>query len=117
MMEFLNDTDDPVGNMVPITLTLDGCELDNRVKMPAAPTSPNVSVAFPGSGLPANYIFTDGTTGAAANPPKLYYVDNSGPSMEETQWGAEINDTSIQKLYFNREYVIILSTHVGAPKS
>ena len=116
-MEFLSATGDSVGNMVPITLTLDGCELDNRVKMPAAPTSPNPAVAFPGSGLPANYIFVDDVTGAAANPPKLCYVDNSGPSMEETQWGAEIPDSSVQKLYLNREYVIILSTYVGAPKS
>lgn len=117
MMEFLSATGDSVGNMVPITLTLDGYELDNRVKMPAAPTSPNPAVAFPGSGLPANYIFVDDVTGAAANPPKLCYVDNSGPSMEETQWGAEIPDSSVQKLYLNREYVIILSTYVGAPKS
>ena len=117
MMEFLNDTDESVGNKVPITLTRDSCQTIAKVNMPAAPTSPNPAVAFPGSGLPANYIFINGTSGAAANPPKLYYTNNSGPSQTETQWGTKIDDTNIRKLYINGEYVIVLSTYVGAPKS
>lgn len=116
MMEFLNDTEESIGNMVPITLTRDSCQAITKVNMPAAPTSPNLAVAFPGSGLPANYIFVNGTTGDAANPPKLYYTNNSGPSQTETQWGAKIDDANIRKLYINGEYVIVLNTYVGAPK-
>lgn len=116
MMEFLNSTDESVGNRVPITLTRDSCQAITKVNMPAAPTSPNPAVAFPGSGLPANYIFVNKTTGAAANPPKLYYTNNSGPAQTETQWGAKIDDANIRKLYINGEYVIVLSTYVGAPK-
>lgn len=117
MMEFLNDTDESVGNRVPITLTRDSCQTFTKVNMPAAPASPNPAVAFPGSGLPANYIFVNSTTGDAANPPKLYYTNNSGPSQTGTQWGAKIDDANIRKLYINGEYVIVLSTYVGAPKS
>lgn len=117
MMEFLNDTEETIGNKVPITLTRDNCQSFAKVNMPAAPASPNPAVAFPGSGLPANYIFVNGTTGDAANPPKLYYTNNSGPSQTETQWGAKIDDANIRKLYINGEYVIVLSTYVGAPKS
>lgn len=117
MMEFLNDTEETVGNGVPITLTRDSCQTITKVNMPAAPASPNPAVAFPGSGLPANYIFVNGTSGDAANPPKLYYTNNSGPSQTETQWGAKIDDENIRKRYINGEYVIILSTYVGAPKS
>lgn len=115
MMEFLNDTEETVGNMVPITLTRDNCQSFTKVNMPAAPTSSNPAVAFPGSGLPANYIFID-KSGAAANPPKLYYTNNT-PSQTATQWGAKIDDANIRKLYINGEYVIVLSTYVGAPKS
>lgn len=117
MMEFLNATEESVGNRVPITLTRDSCQAITKVNMPAAPASPNPAVAFPGSGLPANYIFVNGTTGDAANPPKLYYTNNSGPSQTGTQWGAKINDADIRKLYINGEYVILLSTYVGVPKS
>lgn len=117
MMEFLNGTDESAGNMVPITLTRDSCQTITKVNMPAAPASPNPAVAFPGSGLPANYVFVNGTTGVAANPPKLYYTNNSGPSQTETQWDAKIDDANIRKLYINGEYVIVLSTYVGAPKS
>lgn len=116
MIQFMNNTDEPVGNMVPITLTRDSCQASAKVNMPAAPTSPNPAVAFPGSGLPANHIFTDGTTGAAANPPKLYYTNNT-PSQTATQWGAKVDDVNIRKTYVNGEYVIVLSTYVGAPKS
>jgi hypothetical protein len=117
MMEFLNNVEEPVGNMVPITLTRDSCQTIAKVNMPTAPTSPNPAVAFPGSGLPANYIFINGTTGDAANPPKLYYTNNSGPSQKETQWGAKIDDANIRKLYINGEYVVVLNAYVGAPKS
>lgn len=116
MMEFMNDSEETVGNRVPITLARDSCQTITKVNMPAAPASPNVLTAFPGSGLPANYIFTDKTTGAAANPPKLYYTNNT-PSQTATQWGAKIDDANIRKLYINGEYVIVLSTYVGAPKS
>ena len=116
MMEFLNYAGESVGNMVPITLTRDSCQTVTKVNMPAAPASPNPAVAFPGSGLPANYIFVKGTSGDATNPPKLYYTNNSGPSPTETQWGAKIDDANIRKLYINGEYVIVLSTYVGAPK-
>lgn len=116
MMEFLNSTDESIGNRVPITLTRDSCQALTKVSMPTAPSSPNPAVAFPGSGLPANYIFVDGTTGAAANPPKLYYTNNAGPAQTATQWGAKIDDANIRKLYINGEYVIILNTYVGAPK-
>lgn len=115
MMQFMNNTDESVGNMVPITLTRDSCQASTKVNMPAAPTSPNVLTAFPGSGLPANYIFTDGTTGAAASPPKLYYTNNT-PAQTATQWGAKVDDANIRKTYVNGEYVIVLSTYVGAPK-
>lgn len=117
MIEFLNGTDEPVGNMVPITLTRDSYQAIAKVNMPGAPASPNPAVAFPGSGLPANYIFVNGTTGVAASSPKLYYTNNSGPSQTETQWGTKIDDANIRKLYINGEYVIVLNTYVGAPKS
>lgn len=116
MMEFLNGSDETVGNMVPITLTRDIDQSVTKVNMPAAPTSPNPAVAFPGSGLPANYIFPDGIAGNAANPPKLYYTNNSGPTQTATQWGAKIDDANIHKRYINGEYVIVLDTYVGAPK-
>lgn len=117
MMEFLDNTEESVGNMVPITLTREDCQSFTKVNMPAAPTSPNVLTAFPGSGLPANYIFIDGTTGAAANPPKLYYSDSAASTPTATQWGAKVDDANILKTYINGEYVIVLSTYVGAPKS
>lgn len=116
LIQFLNDTEETVGNKVPITLTRDNCQTYAKVNMPAAPASPNPAVAFPGSGLPANYIFVNGTSGDAANPPKLYYTNNT-PSQTETQWGAKIDDENIRKRYINGEYVIILDTYVGAPKS
>lgn len=116
MIQFLDNTEESVGNMVPITLTRAGCQSFTKVNMPAAPKSPNPAIAFPGSGLPANYIFTD-NSGAAASPPKLYYTNNAGPSQTATQWGASVADTDIRKDYVNGEYVIILDTYVGAPKS
>lgn len=115
LIQFLNVTEEPVGNRVPITLTRDNCQSSAKVNIPAAPASPNPAVAFPGSGLPANYIFTD-NSGAAANPPKLYYTNNAGPAQTATQWGGKVDDAKIQKTYVNGEYVIILDTYVGAPK-
>jgi hypothetical protein len=116
MIQFMNDTEEPIGNLVPITLARDSCQAFTKVSMPAAPSSPNVLTAFPGSGLPANYIFINGTSGAAANPPKLYYTNNT-PSQTATQWGDKVDDANIRKTYINGEYVIILDTYVGAPKS
>lgn len=72
LIQFLNSTEELVGNRVPVTLVRDSCQTLAKVSMPPAPTSPNPAVAFPGSGLPSNYIFTD-NLGAEANPPKLYY--------------------------------------------
>lgn len=115
LIQFLTDTAESIGNRVPITLTRDKCQSLAKVIMPAAPASLNPAVAFPGSGLPANYIFTD-DLGAAANPPKLYYTDNTGPTQTATQWGGKVDDKKIQKTYVNGEYVIILDTYVGAPK-
>lgn len=115
MIQFMNNTEEPIGNLVPITLARDSCQAFAKVSMPAAPSSPNVLTAFPGSGLPANYIFTDGTTGAAANPPKLYYTNNT-PAQTATQWGDKVDDANIRKTYINGEYVIILDTYVDAPK-
>lgn len=114
LIQFLNSTEGIVGNRVPVTLVRDSCQTITKVNMPAAPTSPNPAVAFPGSGLPANYIFTN-NLGAAANPPKLYYTNNTS-AQTETQWGDKVDDAKIQKTYVNGEYVIILDTYVGAPK-
>lgn len=114
LIQFLTSTEESVGNQVPVTLARDNCQASTKVNMPPAPTSPNPAVAFPGSGLPANYIFTN-NVGAAANPPKLYYTNNT-PAQTETQWGSKVDDSKIQKTYVNGEYVIILYTYVGAPK-
>lgn len=116
MMQFLNRSEESEGNMVPITLTRDSGQAIAKVIMPAAPTSSNPAVASPGSGLPSNYIFINGDTGGAANPPKLYYTNNSGPTQTETQWGAKIDEANIQKRNINGEYVIVLSTYVGPSK-
>lgn len=117
MIRFLNASAEAVGNGVLIPLTRDSCQTFAKVNMPAAPTSPNPAVAFPRSGLPANYTFVNVPSGDAANPPKLYYTDNSGPTQTETQWGAKIDDANTRKTYIDGEYVIILDTYVGPPKS
>lgn len=116
LIQFLDATEKPIGNRVPVTLVRDSCQISAKVSMPPAPTSPNPAVAFPGSGLPSNYIFTD-NLGAAANPPKLYYTNNAGPAQTATQWGAKIDDANIRKDYVNGEYVVLLSTYAGVPKS
>lgn len=114
LIQFVNSTDETVGNYVPVTLVRDSCQALTKVSMPPVPTSPNPAVAFPGSGLPTNYIFTD-SLGNAANPPKLYYTNNTG-AQTQTQWGGKIDDVNIRKSYINGEYVIMLDTYVGAPK-
>ena len=115
LIQFLNATEEPVGNRVPITLTRDNCQSSAKVSMPPAPTSSNPAVAVPGSVLPSNYIFIN-DSGATANPPELYYTNNT-PAMTKTGCGAKIDDANIRKEYANGEYVIVLSTYVGAPKS
>lgn len=117
ILQFMSESEEVLGS-VAITLARDSCEKSSQVSMPPAPSSPNVSVAFPGSGLPANYIFTDGTTGAAANPPKLAYLrsGSTNGSGTVTQWGAKIQDGEIAKIYSGGEYVIPLFTYVGPPK-
>lgn len=114
LIQFVNSIDETVGNYVPVTLVRDSCQALAKVSMPPVPTSPNPAVAFPGSGLPSNYIFTD-NSGNAANPPKLYYTNNTN-AQTQTQWGGKIDDVNIRKSYINGEYVIMLDTYVGAPK-
>lgn len=114
LIQFLDFSESTIGNYVPVTLVRDSCQTNTKVSMPPAPTSPNPAVAFPGSGLPSNYIFTDGS-GAAANPPVLYYTNNTNVQTK-TQWGEKIDDRNIHKSYVNGEYVIVLDTYVGEPQ-
>lgn len=105
-----------IGNDVPLTLQRSSCtSVSGTVTMPPAPTSTKPAEAFPGCGLPANYVFLNDTGQAAANPPVLQYTkDNVGTA---TTWGASIVDTDIRKDYVNGEYVVILTTYAGTPKS
>lgn len=104
-----------IGNDVPLTLQRSSCtSVAGTVTMPPAPTSTKPAEAFPGSGLPANYVFLNDTGQAAANPPVLQYT--KGLVGTATTWGASINDTDIHKNYVNGEYVIILTTYAGVPK-
>lgn len=105
-----------IGNDVPLTLKRSSCtNFSGTVTMPPAPTSTKPAEAFPGSGLPANYVFLDDTGQTAANPPVLQYV--KGNVGATAKWGASIVDTDIRKDYVNGEYVVILSTYAGTPKS
>ena len=105
-----------IGNDVPLTLQRPSCtSVAGTVTMPPAPTSTKPAEAFPGSGLPANYVFLNNTGQAAANPPVLKYP--KGNVGATTNWGASIVDTDIRKDYVNGEYVVILATYVGTPKS
>lgn len=105
-----------IGNDVPLTLQRSSCtSVSGTVTMPAAPTSPNPAVAFPGSGVPANYVFLNDTGQTAANPPVLQYT--KGNVGTTTNWGASIVDTDIRKDYVNGEYVVILTTYAGTPNS
>lgn len=104
-----------IGNDVPLTLQRSSCtSVSGTVTMPPAPTSTKPAEAFPGSGLPANYVFLNAAGQTAANPPVLQYTKGSAGTA--TTWGASVADTDIRKDYVNGEYVIILTTYAGAPK-
>lgn len=104
-----------IGNDVSLTLQRSSCTgISGTVTMPPAPTSTKPAEAFPGCGLPSNYVFLSDTGQAAANPPVLQYT--KGAAGAETSWGASIADTDIRKDYVNGEYVVILTTYAGTPK-
>lgn len=104
-----------IGNAVPLTLQRSSCtNISGKVTMPPAPTSTKPAEAFPGCGLPSNYVFLNASGQAAANPPVLQYTKGSAGTA--TTWGASIADTDIRKDYVNGEYVIILTTYAGVPK-
>ena len=104
-----------IGNDVPLTLQRSSCtSVSGQVTMPPAPTSTKPAEAFPGCGLPSNYVFLNDAGQAAANPPVLRYIKVSAETA--TTWGASVADTDIRKDYVNGEYVIILITYAGAPK-
>lgn len=105
-----------IGNDVPLTLQRSSCtSVSGTVTMPPAPTSTKPAEAFPGCGLPSNYVFLNAAGQAAANPPVLQY--SKGNVGATANWGASINDTDIRKDYVNGEYVVILTTYAGTPKS
>lgn len=105
-----------IGNDVPLTLQRSSCtSISGKVTMPPAPTSTKPAEAFPGCGLPSNYVFLNGNGQAAANPPVIQYTKGSAGTA--TTWGASIVDTDIRKDYVNGEYVVILTTYAGTPKS
>lgn len=104
-----------IGNDVPLTLQRSSCtSVSGTVTMPPAPTSTKPAEAFPGCGLPSNYVFLSDTGQAAANTPVLQYT--KGSTGTAANWGASIVDTDIRKDYVNGEYVIILTTYAGTPK-
>lgn len=104
-----------IGNDVPLTLQRSSCtNISGTVTMPPAPTSTKPAEAFPGCGLPSNYVFLNAAGQAAANPPVLQYPKGSAGTA--TTWGASVADTDIRKDYVNGEYVIILTTYAGVPK-
>lgn len=104
-----------IGNDVPLTLQRSSCtSVSGTVTMPPAPTSTKPAEAFPGCGLPSNYVFLNDTGQTAANPPVLQYTKGSAGTA--TTWGASIADTDIRKDYVNGEYVVILTTYAGVPK-
>lgn len=105
-----------IGNDVPLTLQRSSCtNISGTVTMPPAPTSTKPAEAFPGCGLPSNYVFLKDTGQAAANPPVLQYT--KGTVETAANWGASIVDADIRKDYVNGEYVVILTTYAGTPKS
>lgn len=104
-----------VGNDVPLTLQRSSCaNISGTVTMPPAPTSTKPAEAFPGCGLPSNYVFLNSAGQAAAKPPILQYTKDLVGTA--TTWGASIADPDIRKDYVNGKYVIILTTYAGAPK-
>lgn len=105
-----------IGNDVPLTLQRSSSNnISGTITMPPAPTSTKPAEAFPGSGLPANYVFLKDTGQAAANPPVLQYVKCNVGTV--TTWGSRVSDTDLSKDYVNGEYVVILNTFAGTPKS
>lgn len=105
-----------IGNDVPLTLQRSSCtNISGTVTMPTAPTSTKPAEAFPGCGLPSNYVFLDDTGRTATNPPVLQYTKGSVGTA--ATWGASIVDTDIRKDYVNGEYVVILTTYAGVPQS
>lgn len=105
-----------IGNDVPLTLQRSSCtNTSGTVTMPPAPTSTKPAEAFPGCGLPSNYVFLSDTGQTAANRPVLQYT--KGNAGATANWGASIVDTDIRKDYVNGEYVVILTTYAGTPKS
>lgn len=104
-----------IGNDVPLTLQRSSCtSVSGTVTMPPAPTSTKPAEAFPGCGLPSNYVFLNAAGQAAANPPVLQYT--KGSAGIATTWGASVADTDIRKDYVNGEYVVILTAYAGTPK-
>lgn len=104
-----------IGNDVPLTLQRSSCtSVSGQVTMPPAPTSTKPAEAFPGCGLPSNYVFLNDTGKTAANSPVLQYT--KGNVGATANWGASIVDTDIRKDYVNGEYVVILMTYAGVPK-
>lgn len=104
-----------IGNDVPLTLQRSSCtSVSGTVTMPPAPTSTKPAEAFPGCGLPSNYVFLNDTGQTAANSPVLQYTKGSAGTA--TTWGASVADTNIRKDYVNGEYVVILTTYAGTPK-
>lgn len=105
-----------IGNDVPLTLQRSSCaDIAGTITMPTAPTSTKPAEAFPGCGLPSNYVFLSDTGQAAANPPVLQYTKGAVGTV--TSWGASIADTDIRKDYVNGEYVVVLTTYAGVPNS
>lgn len=106
-----------IGNDVPLTLQRSSCtSVSGTVTMPPAPTSTKPAEAFPGCGLPSNYVFLNDSGQAAANPPVLQYPKGTVMVGTATTWGASIADTDIRKDYVNGKYVVILTTYAGVPK-
>lgn len=104
-----------IGNDVPLTLQRSSCTtVSGTVTMPPAPTSTKPAEAFPGCGLPTNYVFLNNSGQTAANPPVIKYT--KGLVETATTWGASVNDLDIRKDYVNGEYVIILTTYAGVPE-
>ena len=113
---YLSEDQSKIGNDVPLTLHRSSCtNISGTVTMPPAPISTKPAEAFPGCGLPSNYVFLDAAGQAAANPPVLQYA--KGLAGTATTWGASIVDTDIRKDYVNGKYVVILTTYAGTPKS
>lgn len=117
ILRFYPSTGQPkIGNDVPLTLQRSSCtNVSGTITMPPAPTSTKPAEAFPGCDLPSDYVFLNVNGQAAANPPVLQYVKCNAAAA--TTWGASIDDIDLRKVYDNGEYVVILQTFAGTPKS